>query len=52
MTRGTIEEKIDAMIEEKQKMAGDILSSAGEQWITELDNEELLNLLKLGGDGA
>lgn len=52
VTRGTIEEKIDAMIEEKQKIAGDILSSAGEQWITELDNTELLNLLKLGGDGA
>ncbi|MEG2871180.1 MAG: DEAD/DEAH box helicase, partial [Clostridium sp.] len=52
VTRGTIEEKIDTMIEDKQKLAGDILSSAGEQWITELDNTELLNLLKLGGDGA
>lgn len=52
VTRGTIEEKIDAMIEEKQKIAGDILSSTGEQWITELDDKELLKLLRLGGDGA
>lgn len=52
VTQGTIEEKIDAMIEEKQKMAGDILGSAGEQWITELDNEELLNLIRLGGERA
>ncbi len=49
VTQGTIEEKIDAMIEEKQKLAGDILGSAGEQWITELNNEELMNLFRLGG---
>ncbi len=49
ITKGTIEEKIDAMIEEKQKLAGDILSSAGEKWITELNNEELMGLFRLGG---
>ncbi len=51
ITKGTIEEKIDAMIEEKQRLAGDILSSAGEKWITELNNEELMGLFRLGGKG-
>lgn len=50
VTKGTIEEKIDAMIEEKQKLSGDILSAAGEKWITELNNDELMNLMRLGGD--
>ena len=49
ITKGTIEEKIDQMLEEKQKLAGDILGSAGEQWITELGQEELMNLFRLEG---
>lgn len=50
VTKGTVEEKIDAMIHEKQKLAGDILSTNGEQWITELDNKELMELFMIGGD--
>ncbi len=50
VTKGTIEEKIDAMLRDKQKLAGDILSANGEQWITELNNEELMKLFTLGGD--
>ena len=50
ITKGTIEEKIDTMILEKQKLAGDILSTNGEQWITEFNNEELMKLFMLGGD--
>lgn len=50
ITAGTIEEKIDLMIEEKQKLAGDIIGSSGENWITELDNTELMELFKLGGE--
>lgn len=50
ITQGTIEEKIDAMIEEKQKLAGDILAETKEQWITELNNEELLKLFRLEGE--
>ena len=50
VTEGTIEEKIDLMIEEKQKLAGDIIASSGETWITELDNNELMELFKLGGE--
>ena len=50
VTEGTIEEKIDLMIEEKQKLAGDIIASSGEKWITELDNNALMDLFKLGGE--
>ena len=50
VTKGTIEEKIDAIIEEKQKLSGDILSAGGEQWITEYNNEELMKIFALGGD--
>lgn len=50
VTKGTVEEKIDEMIDAKQKLAGDILSSSGEKWITELDNKELMQLFTLGVD--
>ncbi|WP_243156390.1 DEAD/DEAH box helicase [Clostridium sp. C8-1-8] len=49
ITTGSIEEKIDQMLEEKQKLAGDIIGATGENWITELDNRELMELFKLGG---
>ena len=47
ITTGTIEEKIDNMIEEKQKLAGEIIAASGENWITEMNNDELMNLFKL-----
>src|SRR6056297_968503 len=50
VTKGTIEEKIDAMIEDKKQLANDILSSQGEKWLTEYSNEELMNLFTLGSD--
>jgi non-specific serine/threonine protein kinase len=50
VTKGTIEEKIDAMISEKQKLSGELLTASGEQWITEYNNEELLKMFALGGD--
>ncbi|HEY5525587.1 MAG TPA: DEAD/DEAH box helicase [Clostridium sp.] len=50
VTVGTIEEKIDLMIEEKQKLAGDLIGSSGENWITEMDNNKLMELFKLGGE--
>lgn len=50
VTKGTIEEKIDEMIAKKEKLAGDILSASGERWITELNNQELMELFTLGGD--
>jgi len=50
VTKGTIEEKIDAIIRDKQALSGDILSAGGEQWITEYSNEELMHIFALGGD--
>ncbi len=50
VTKGTIEEKIDTIIEEKQRLSGDILSAGGEQWITEYTDEALLKIFALGGD--
>ena len=50
VTKGTVEEKIDELIASKQKLSGDILSSGGEQWITEYNNEELMKMFALEGD--
>jgi non-specific serine/threonine protein kinase len=47
ITSGTIEEKIDEMLEEKQKLSDDIITASTESWLTEMDNKELLNLFKL-----
>ncbi len=44
----TIEEKIDAIIESKKELAENVIGSGGEKWITELDNNALMNLLRLG----
>ena len=45
--RGTIEEKIDAMIASKKELAENVIGSGSEKWITELGNEELSALLRL-----
>ncbi|MDR1242062.1 MAG: DEAD/DEAH box helicase [Deltaproteobacteria bacterium] len=48
VTTGTIEEKIDRMIESKQKLAADVIAaSSGEHWVTEMSNAELMNLFRL-----
>lgn len=47
ITKGTIEEKIDFMLEEKAALSRNIIQSSKENWITEMDNKELLNLFKL-----
>jgi non-specific serine/threonine protein kinase len=47
ITQGTIEEKIDAMLEEKTRMSEEVMASGGEGWITELDNDQLLDLFSL-----
>ncbi|MBM7648385.1 SNF2 family DNA or RNA helicase [Bacillus ectoiniformans] len=46
ITTGTLEEKIDAMLEKKQALNDEIIKS--DQWITELSDHELEDLLKLG----
>src|ERR1700730_2238037 len=45
--RGTVEEKIDRMIEAKQQLAGDFLGGGVDMLLTEMQNDELLNLLAL-----
>jgi len=47
ITSGTIEERIDALLVEKRQFADDILSSDGEVNLTELPDEELLQLVRL-----
>ena len=50
--RGTIEERIDALIESKRQMAEDVLSGGGEINLTELGDRELLALVRLDLDAA
>jgi non-specific serine/threonine protein kinase len=45
--RGTVEERIDAMIRDKTALADDLLQGGGEIPLTELDNEALLDLVAL-----
>ena len=45
--KGTIEEKIDEMIESKKELALNVIGGGGESWITEMSNEELLSIFKL-----
>lgn len=47
VTRGTIEEKIDRMIAEKRKLADDLLDGDGEVNLTELSDDELIDLVRL-----
>ena len=46
VTMGTLEERIDEMIEAKKKLAEDIVGS-DESWLAKLDNETFLNLVAL-----
>ncbi|MDQ7033287.1 MAG: DEAD/DEAH box helicase, partial [Anaerolineae bacterium] len=43
---GTLEEKIDEMIEHKKALADSVIGS-GEGWISEMDNDELRDLVSL-----
>lgn len=47
VTRGTIEERIDQLIEEKKELAEDVLSGSGEIKLTELPDDEILDLVSL-----
>ncbi len=47
---GTIEEKIDAMLEEKKSLADSILATTGESWITKMSNEDLREMFALSAD--
>jgi non-specific serine/threonine protein kinase len=45
--KGSIEEKIDELLESKKELAENVIGSSGENWITEMSNEELMSVLKL-----
>ena len=45
--RGTIEERIDALIESKQALVKDVLEGGAELQLTEMSDRELLDLVKL-----
>ncbi|HWQ41340.1 MAG TPA: DEAD/DEAH box helicase [Desulfosporosinus sp.] len=47
ITKGTIEEKIDLMIEDKTKLLQEIIPDHQENWITEMDNKQLVELFRL-----
>lgn len=47
LTKGTVEEKIDIMLEEKSRLSEDVISSAGNAWMTEMKNDELIDLFRL-----
>jgi SNF2 family DNA or RNA helicase len=48
---GTLEEKIDEMIERKKEVASAIVG-AGEAWLTELTTEQLTDILSLREDAV
>jgi non-specific serine/threonine protein kinase len=48
ITQGTIEERIDAMIEDKSRMSDEVITTGDERWITELENDQLMELFSLG----
>ena len=45
--RGTVEERIDALLEEKQALARELVEGGGEARLTELSDAELLRLVSL-----
>ena len=49
VVRGTLEERIDQMIESKIELAENIIGS-GEQWISEMSTDQLRDVLALRND--
>jgi SNF2 family DNA or RNA helicase len=47
LTKATVEERIDKMLEEKARLSRDVVASTGDAWITEMKNDELMDLFKL-----
>jgi SNF2 family DNA or RNA helicase len=45
--RGTVEDKIDKMIDSKQQLAGDFFTGGADMVLTEMKDEELLRLVAL-----
>jgi non-specific serine/threonine protein kinase len=45
--RGTVEERIDALIESKKQLVKDVLEGGAEVLLTEMGDRELLDLVRL-----
>jgi non-specific serine/threonine protein kinase len=45
--KGTIEDRIDDMMEDKKLLAGEILKTGTENWITEFDNKKIREMFSL-----
>lgn len=50
--RGTVEDKIDQLIDSKQQLAGDLLGGGSEMVLTEMKDEDLLKLVALDLNAA
>ena len=50
--RGTIEERIDALIDEKRQLAADLLEGGAEKMLTEMSDAELIRFVSLDVDRA
>ena len=50
--RGTVEEKIDALIEEKTRLAADLLEGGAEKMLTEMTDAQLIQFVSLDLDKA
>ena len=50
--RGTVEEKIDALIEAKTRLAADLLEGGAEKMLTEMSDAELMRLVSLDVERA
>lgn len=51
ISMGTLEERIDEMIEQKKQLA-DMVIGAGESWLTEFSTDQLRELFKLSNDAV
>ena len=51
MCAGTVEEKVDGMLERKRELAASVIGG-GEHWITELDNAGLRDLFSLSANAV
>jgi len=45
--RGTVEEKIDELIDSKRRLSDDLLGGGGEVLLTEMRDDELLKMVAL-----
>jgi SNF2 family DNA or RNA helicase len=48
---GTLEERIDGLLEQKRNLAENIIG-AGEEWLTEMSTEKLREMFELSGEAV